>query len=282
MKIENSYYCITFTTQGGEMTSMVDKRKNVQILYQGNEGWSGKNPTLFPLVGNTYTKDYMIDGKTYAMKNHGLIRYQNLRVKNQKETEITFECSADEHTLAQYPFTFDYQITYTLVDDCLHIEYRITNRDSQVMPFQFGLHPGFRFFDGDELSDYQVVFEKQQQAKQIVYDASLQSLPKYEDVTLKALPLALALFQKYSTLLYDEVQQNYVLLKGKNTAIEVGMKGFPYLAIWNDQQSHFVCIEPWMSIPDFYEVNVPFQERKGTMMLEPDQSTTFQYYIKVR
>ena len=79
MKIANERYEMTFCEKGGEMTSFRDKQTGIQYLYQGDsEYWSGKNPTLFPIVGNTHSGTYEIDGKQYAMKNHGLIRYATL------------------------------------------------------------------------------------------------------------------------------------------------------------------------------------------------------------
>ncbi len=40
-----------------------EKSTDHETLYQRRSGWSGRNPSLFPMVGNTYTKDYEIDGK---------------------------------------------------------------------------------------------------------------------------------------------------------------------------------------------------------------------------
>ena len=89
------------------------KKKNVEVMWQGSaDHWKGKNPTLWPIVGNTYTKDYVIDGKTYAMKNHGLIRYATLNCVKNSQDEIVMELKSDENTLAQYPFEFTYQISY--------------------------------------------------------------------------------------------------------------------------------------------------------------------------
>ena len=50
-------------------------------MYQGNtDFWGGKNPTLFPMVGNTFSKTYEINGKSYAMKNHGLERSLKMNI----------------------------------------------------------------------------------------------------------------------------------------------------------------------------------------------------------
>ena len=65
MKLENERYEVTFVEKGGEIYSFTDKQTGLQYMWQGdNDNWGGKNPSLFPIIGNTYTKDYQIDGKT--------------------------------------------------------------------------------------------------------------------------------------------------------------------------------------------------------------------------
>ena len=66
--LENEHVRLECMEQAGQMKHFIDKDRNVELLYQGDQGWSGRNPSLFPIVGNTWTKDYKIDGKTYAMK----------------------------------------------------------------------------------------------------------------------------------------------------------------------------------------------------------------------
>ena len=57
-----------------------------------------KNPSLFPMVGNTYTNDYTIEGKSYAMKNHGLIRYATLTCRQDDGKQIVMELNSNEDT----------------------------------------------------------------------------------------------------------------------------------------------------------------------------------------
>ena len=67
MRLENERYVATFTTKGGEIESFTDKQTGIQYMYQGDTPyWGGSNPTLFPIVGSTFTKDYEIDGKKYC------------------------------------------------------------------------------------------------------------------------------------------------------------------------------------------------------------------------
>lgn len=122
--LENNVLKLECTEKGGEMLHLVKKSTNHETLYQGDQGWSGRNPSLFPMVGNTYTKDYKIDGKKYAMKNHGLIRYATLKGES-IEDELVFCLDANEETLAQYPFNFHFEIGYKLDGNKVLIQYHV-------------------------------------------------------------------------------------------------------------------------------------------------------------
>ena len=102
MKLENERYIVTFVEKGGEIQSFTDKETGIQYMWQGDETyWSGKNPSLFPMVGNTYTNDYTIEGKSYAMKNHGLIRYATLTCRQDDGKQIVMELNSNEDTKKQ-------------------------------------------------------------------------------------------------------------------------------------------------------------------------------------
>ena len=74
-------------------------------MWQGHpDYWTGKNPGLFPLVGNTLDGTYEIDGKTYAMKNHGLVRYATLDCVRDDGNEVILAFDSSAETRAQYPF----------------------------------------------------------------------------------------------------------------------------------------------------------------------------------
>lgn len=46
--LENDVLKLECTQKGGEMLHLVKKSTNHETLYQGNQGWSGRNPSLFP------------------------------------------------------------------------------------------------------------------------------------------------------------------------------------------------------------------------------------------
>ncbi len=286
MKLENERYEVTFTEKGGEIASFIDKQTGIQYMYQGNtDFWGGKNPTLFPMVGNTFSKTYEINGKSYAMKNHGLIRYMTLKQQEGEEGEIVMTADSDEQTLQQYPFDFHYEIHYTLSGSQLTIRYLITNTGEEVMPFSFGLHPGFLcpLCEGETFEDYTIRFSNPEKLTQIVMDP--QGLQPYseQDVEMQELKLDYQLFETYATLIYKGMKSAYVTLKGpKEHGVKLSISGYPLFAVWTAKRdAPFVCLEPWFGHSDFSAVEEDFYHREGTMLLSPKKSFTCAYTIEL-
>ena len=284
MKLENERYVVTFTTKGGEIESFTDKETGIQYMWQGNSDfWGGKNPTLFPLVGNTYTQDYEIDGKRYAMKNHGLIRYATLQDAS-KDDKVIMTLDSDENTLAQYPFPFHYEIAYTLENNRLTIVYHITNTGDKDMPFTFGLHPGFNcpLTQDETFEDYKLVFSNPEHLQQLVVDKDKKKPYEIKEIDVKELPCDYDLIEEYATLVYKDAKSAFVNLQGKEHGVNVSLIGYPYVAFWTAKKgAPFICLEPWYGHADFSEVSEDFYHREGTMILSPGKTFTTSYTIEV-
>ncbi|WP_289499824.1 hypothetical protein [Faecalibaculum rodentium] len=111
--LENEHLKLVCTPKGAQMQSLVNKANGQEILYQGDQGWKDQNPSLFPVIGSTWSGSYTIDGREYAMKNHGLARYAVME-GSQDGDVLAFSFSDDEKTRAQYPFSFRFTIEYRL------------------------------------------------------------------------------------------------------------------------------------------------------------------------
>lgn len=286
MKIENNKYIVTFCKEGGEIASFTNKETGMQYMYQGDsEYWSGKNPTLFPIIGNTYDGSYEINGNRYQFKNHGLIRYATLQCIEEKAEEITFELKSDEETLKAYPFAFTYRISYILKENVLSINYEIINDDKKDMPFTFGLHPGFNvpLCEDEKFEDYSLIFDQEENLKQLIFDVNKKEPHHYIDKSMKEWNLNYKDMDEYATLIYKNMSSDFVTLKGKQGhGVKMSIKGFPFLAIWSPKErAPFLCIEPWYSHADFEKVEVPFAQRCGMMTLKPQEVFATSYTIEV-
>lgn len=284
MILENEQWIVTFDTHGGEIASVTNKETNIQYMYQGDtEFWSGKNPTLFPIVGNTYNGTYHIHNQEYQMKNHGLIRYTHLKEET-TDTGVSFILRANTSTLREYPFDFRYTIAYELMGSKLKISYKIKNmEEKEVMPFSFGLHPAFLcpLTKEESILDYQIIFAKKEQARQWLYDQYKIKPVQYKDVVLHKIALSYDLFDEIDTLLYDHLQSDTVTLKGKEHGVTLSIENFPYFAIWTPKKgAPFICLEPWLGHGDFTNSKRDFYQREGTIQLAPKKIFETSYTIE--
>ncbi|MEF9967181.1 aldose 1-epimerase family protein [Anaerorhabdus sp.] len=286
MELKNERYVVTFTQKGGEIESFLDTKTNIQYMWQGDQAhWSGKNPTLFPLIGNTYTNSYEINGKEYSMKNHGLIRHATLSTKQADENTVIMELASDENTLSQYPFPFHYEVCYTLDNNKLTITYHIRNTGTEEMPFTFGLHPGFNcpIEAGENFEDYTLKFSNKENFEQLVFDPKKEKPYELKPIQLQEIPCNYKMIEDYATLIYKNPRSAYITLQGKGEhGVNVSLTGYPLLAIWTASQgAPFICIEPWYGHGDFSKVEEDFYHREGTMILSPNKTFTTSYSIEV-
>lgn len=276
MILENEYLRLECCTKGGEIQSCYDKTKQREIMWQGDsQYWSGKNPTLFPIVGNTFSKTYEINGQTYAMKNHGLIRYGECTLVNQTENSLTLQMKSDSETLKQYPFDFTYEITYTLKGKRVEITYHITNDSKVTMPFTFGLHPGFNITDPQA----KVVYAVEEHVNQIHFAQGYSKEAK----TMKEWTMSHEEIAQEGTLIYENLSSPYVDLVQNVGTLRVSIAGYPYLALWCAPNAPFLCIEPWYGMADLVEeMATDFDKRVGMMELSPNKTFTTSYWFEVK
>lgn len=285
--IENDRIRLTATPKAGEMLSLFDKTKNREILYQADEGWSGRNPSLFPMVGSTWKEGRIeIDGQTYQMKNHGLIRYAQLKEETEKEKpdEIIYSFDSSEETRKQYPFDFHYEMKYSLDGDTVKVSYRITNPSDRDLPFSFGLHPAFKTAQSEDetFEDFSIRFENGIHGRQLVFTPDLQPVQRVE-ADLDEWKLSRNDLKKYATIVYEGAEPGSATLYYRDEPrMKMSFHDYPYLALWSHPaESEFVCIEPWYGHADFEKTEAPFEKREGTVILPPHQTFEAEYEITV-
>jgi len=274
MKLENNYLKLELTNKGGEMSSLF--YKGYDILYKGDgEYWSGKNPTLFPIISSPDSKEYILNNHIYPIKNHGLIRYATLNTIKENDDEVIMELNADEETLKQYPFNFHYEIKYQLENNKVLISYLIKNNDNKEMPFTFGLHPGFNVKDFNEAS---FLFDNER--AQLITDSKTNET---KDIILNDYKTYLEDISKYQTVILKNIKANEIIFKQKEYTIKVDFKESKYLALWTpDPKANFICIEPWLSCDNIKQAINPFDTNKYELhILKPNEEFRFKYYVEV-
>lgn len=271
--LNNEKLSLQLTNKGGEMASLT--YKGMDILYKGDGPyWSGKNPTLFPFISSPNAKQYTYEGNTYPCRNHGLIRYATLDTIFDDGKQVTMRLLSNEETLKEYPFIFEYKITYKLDDNKVLINYEITNKDNKTMPFTFGLHPGFIVRD---FSKMELIFNEDETATLFNQKDRSESICKLGTYTNFLEDLA-----KLDTVIFKNLKSKFVTLKMPEYSINVEMSKFKYLALWTaDPKSNYICIEPWLSINDIKPSNNPFDSKFELEYIEPNETYKIDYYFEI-
>lgn len=270
-KMENDQATVIVDEHASEIHSFQLKQTDFEYMWQGDSAfWSGRNPTLFPLVGSTYDKKLHIDGKVYDIGNHGFTRHSDFTCIEHTDNKIVMELKDSEETLKQYPYHFTMHIIYELKGSRLSITYEITNENEESMPFGFGLHPAFNcpVDPSKKFEDYHIEFSN--------HETFEWKTTKVENST--SMPLnkdALA----DTVILTDPFSSESSLTDGEH-GVTVTNIGYKWLAYWSPK-APFVCIEPWHSHTDFEEVKCDFKDREGTIHLDPHRTFTTAYTITV-
>lgn len=238
------------SSSGAELVSVKDSVGN-EYIWTAEDVWKRHAPLLFPFVCNTASKKYTVDGREYALSNHGFARDSEFTVTDKGEDFVTMTLASSDKTKEKYPFDFLLTVTYRVSGNRLSQEMKVKNTGSGEMYFFIGGHPGFLCpFIADKDStfeDYDVVYEKP--------ETVIQQLPG-GDVTVldngTTVPVTRELF-KNDVFLKDKPASSKVSLvsrkSGRSVTVSYDRSGC--IAVWSpyDDRAGFVCLEPWAAAP---------------------------------
>ena len=269
--MKNEEAAVTIDEHASEIHSFTLAKTGFEYMWNGDPRyWSGRNPTLFPMVGKTWDDTLHINGKEYHTGNHGFARHSDFTCIHHDDSNIVMQLKDSEETLKQYPFHFTMTISYHLEGAKLSIRYEITNDNGEVMPFNFGLHPAFNCPSdpAKKYEDYHIDFNAPETFTwKETYLAGAKRMSLHPD----------ALSQ---TIIIHHPDSDEVSLNDGSHGVKVHFTGFEWLAFWSPH-APFVCIEPWYSHTDFEQVKVPFEKREGTQFLQPHDTFHAGYDITV-
>ena len=280
--IKNERLEISADTFGAELHSL--KLDGKEYLWQCGDAWKRYAPILFPFICSPKDRKYTAKGKQYTMKaNHGFARDMEFSFNGQDKNSLSFLLTENEQSLAQYPYKFSLEVRYTVNGNCLRVENFVTNTDDEDMYFYLGAHPAFNcpLNEWDKFDDYYVEFDESEHITQKIGDETV-TLVEYG----KRLDMTRALFDN------DSIPLNYpnskaISLRSKNGGSYVRLE-YPVsdcITVWSptgDDRAEFVCLEPWTSVPTFYDDDFEALENKpNAIKLEKGEKYRYYYDIKL-
>ncbi len=289
-EIENEYLRVNALSLGGCLSSVYDKKGNEELLYQKEEdSWQGQDIAIFPFIARLKGKTYTHKGKEYSLKNHGLCRYNEFALVENKGDSMLLSFSSNEETLKDYPFPFTFLISYRLEGNRLYVSYEIKNEGDETMPFGLGAHPAFkvdsRVIDGKlDTSNNKVKLDRPTKLTRIVFDDKGEFVLGKEDYGERDhLPTDKKTFRDYKTLCVEGEGLNHVrLVRGSGRTLDFLYEKINYLVVWSfPETGGYIALEPWMSLPDFDDCDKEIANKKTLIHLEPREVYNFSYSIGI-
>ncbi len=281
VEINNGKLTAKFNELGAELKSLVSNGK--EYIWKGDEKfWASSCPVLFPICSGLIDNTYYIDGKKYEMNKHGFAKKSVFTVEDKKDDRVTFLLTDNEETLKQYPYRFEFRITYTLVGNKIEVKYDIKNTDGDEMYFSVGAHEGYSCVGGIE--NYDIILPKKQTLVNTVLTGP--NTLGYEQFTVlennDVFPLEYKHFA-VDALVFQNVDFDNVILKNRldGSALKITFKGFPYLLLWTKPDAPYICIEPWCGISDRDGSNQNFKTKQGIEHILPNDTFTRIHTIEV-
>ena len=277
--LENQYLKVTVTTWGAQVKSVVRKFDGAEHIWQADKSvWGYHAPILFPYAGRLAEHKMMAKGKLYEkMPQHGFARLMEHRFVRQTPKEVVLELTDSEETLALWPYRFRLTSTFTLENDTLHHKLTVENLDDEKMPFGIGFHPAFAIpFDSKHhFTDYVLRFDKVESPICMATPTGLTSGETYRlGMNITEIPIDDQLFANDSHCMTG-LQSGKLGLYEKDTGrgVVCDISSFPYCLLWSTVgQPHFVCIEPWNSLPSPDNGNIDWEKKPAAAILAPGEN----------
>ena len=255
--IENEKLICSIESNGAEIRSLIDKTTGREYIWQINKSvWGSSSPILFPSIGKIKDDKIVFNKEDYAMPKHGIIRNNDrLCYSKISDSKCAFTLTDTPKTRIQYPFKFLFSVEYMLFDNRLIMTYIIENRDLMTMYFCCGGHTAYAcpLDESTELSDYVIEFPIDFPfiADTLGSSGLLSDRQRKIENQDGVLSLSDTLFNE-DALIFSDIDFDWVRLRKKNDkkGIVIRFKDYPHLALWSKPGADYVCIEPWLGLPD--------------------------------
>ncbi|KIA98750.1 aldose epimerase [Flavobacterium sp. JRM] len=278
--ISNSKLTASIKHAGAELFSLKNN-DNKEFIWEGNPDFWGKHsPVLFPIVGTLKNNTYTINDISYHLPRHGFARDMEFNLVSKTDESAIFSIQSNTESLKVYPFEFELQIIYTLIDSQLDIQYKVINKNNAKMPFSIGAHPAIALPGNFE--NYALEFEKKEPLKYSLLENDLISnKTKQLETKENQIELNYQLFEN-DALIFKSLESNSLtILENNKPYIKVDFADFPSLGIWTKENAPFICIEPWFGYSDTDENSGNLFEKEGIVTLDANQTFNSKFSIEI-
>ena len=278
--IENDILRLTVDSHGAEPVSVIHKPTGAELLWQGDPAvWGRHAPILFPYTGKLTGGKMLAKGVEYAGSQHGFARDVEHTMTHHADNLLEFELHANAETLPKWPYAFVLRSTFTLEGETVHHTLTVENPVEDKLCFGIGYHPAFElpFDDRHVTEDYEIRFDGVESPLCVSAQPNglLNGQSYYLARNVEAIQLTDDLFDNDSHAMVN-LRSAHVSVIEKDTGRSVicDVSDFPYTLIWSAPKKplHFICIEPWHSLPGEENGPIDWEQRPCAAILKKGES----------
>ncbi len=278
--LKNLYSTAEINHKGAELISFKNKF-NKEYIWEGNpEFWGKHSPVLFPIVGTLKNNSFVYNDTTYRLLRHGFARDVNFQLISKTNEEAVFSLLANEETLKVYPFLFELQLKYTLIENELQIAYSIYNKDNVVLPFSIGAHPAFAL--PKDFESYTLAFNQSENliSYQLENDLISDSTIEHQ-MSENKLPLTYSLFENDALIFKNLNSKKITILENNIPLLQIKFDDFPHFGIWTKKEAPFICLEPWLGYSDTIHSNGKIMDKEAIQFIEANETFDLVFSIEI-
>lgn len=286
-QIENEFLRVNIREYGAELTSVFDKKNNIEHLWNADEKfWGWHAPVLFPVIGRCLNDKIFVDGAEYMMEKHGFARKSNFNLLEFSESKAVFVLKSNESSLKVFPFQFEFLIGYHLRNNQLECSYEVINTDKKPMFFQLGGHPAFTvpFLPEEDYEDYYLEFEKTEYSDRVHInkDGFFDGRRTLVLDNSNCFQLEKEMFND-DAVIFKDLRSRTVTIRSANHShyLSVHFPEFSYLGFWAKVNAPYLCIEPWLGCADTAGEEVEFSAKERITALEEGEKFYAAFSIEV-
>lgn len=249
-------------------------------FWNGDEKyWTGVAPVLFPVCGAFLDDKFTFEGKEYTLPKHGFTRESLFSVESATDTSATLLLKDTPETFKNYPWHFEFRVTFTLEGNNIVVFYDVKNTSENDMYYSAGAHEAYLCENGIE--EYDIIFEQDETLFNYELEGSAllgTKTPILKDS--KVFPL----YDKYfetDALVFKDVKSRFVTLRNRVTGEEVSVnfEGFDYFLLWHKYGAPYICIEPWAGICSTKGDNIDITKKEGMIKLPSGKNKILKHTI---
>lgn len=282
--LSNNLLTCQINERGAELNSLVSTTHHQEYIWQADPAiWAGSAPILFPVVGRLNGGEYRYQGKDYAIPIHGFAREQCFNLHRKTATSLTLRLQDNSKTWQFYPFKFQLDVTFSLMQNRLLVLYQVKNTGQTNLYFTLGSHPAFSLpsaaFNDEKCS---LLFSEKENSFCHLIKGNLLSKQLYP-VAFNGRKLILdANIFDHDALIFRNINSSQVtLLVDEQPRLSLDIGANKHLGLWAKPNAPYVCIEPWLATDEHQDSPKALEEKPDYCCLAAEEVFSNDYQITI-